>query len=134
MQVFVPFLSLKESACCLDNKRLGNGIYREAFTLIKGGWPNHPASKIWANHKKALSEYCLYGLEELKRRGRDYPKWFDYFNERLDKSPDTGYPSLIGNKDFHLSHMSNLIKKDPIYYRQKFGFDIPDNLPYIWKI
>lgn len=125
---------MKESVSCLDNKRLGNQIYREALTLIRGGWPNHPCSKLWINHKYALSKYCLFGLEELKNRGRYYPHWFEVFNNYLKEFPDNGLPSIIGNEQFHLSHKSNLIRKNPLYYRPIFGNDIPDNLPYVWSI
>jgi hypothetical protein len=134
MQIFTPYPDLKKSVSCLDPKRLGNQIYREAFTLIKGGWPNHPASKIWFPHKNALSKYCLFGLEELKKRGRNYPKWFKFYNECLDQFPDTGLPEIFGNEQFHLSHKSKLIFKNSDYYRPIFGPNIPDNLPYIWKI
>lgn len=132
MQVFCPYPDFAQSVKCLDNRRLGNQIYREGLTLIRGGWPNHPASKIWANHKYALAQYCIAGLEELSARGRDYPHHYDTFLRILDTTPDTGLPDLIGYQPFHDSHASNLVRKDPIWYRQFFP-DIPDNLPYIWK-
>ena len=134
MQVFLPFADIEKSVCCLDPKRLGNQIYREAYTLIRGGWPNHPVSKIFKNYKYALAKYCIYGLEELRRRGRNYPKWFNYYNNCLNIFPNTGLPSIIGNEFFHLSHRSNLIRKDPDYYIPIFGDGIPDNLPYFWPV
>jgi hypothetical protein len=134
MQVFTPFPSLKESVCCLDPSRLGNQIYREALTLIRGGWKRHPVSLIWTNHKHALAQYCIYGLDELKRRGRDYPKWYEVFNNYLKEFPDTGLPKIFGYEPFHKSHASNLIRKKPDYYQPIFGVDISDNLPYLWSI
>lgn len=129
----MPFSDLQKSVSCLDNKRLGNQIYREAWTLIKGGWPNHPCSKIWANHKHALAQYCLYGLDELNKRGKYYPKWYKIFQDYLNY-PDTGPPPITLIPIFNLSHQSNLIKKDPAYYSPIFGNNIPDNLPYVWSI
>ena len=41
-QVFLPSPDLRASVCCLDPKRLGNQIYREAKTLITGGWTETP--------------------------------------------------------------------------------------------
>lgn len=40
-------------------------------------------------------------------------------------------PPWLGDEAFHLSHRSNLVRKDPGHYRPIFG-DIPDGLPYIW--
>lgn len=131
MNVFFPYLDLKASVSCLDSKRLGNQVYREGLTLIRGGWPNHPASKIWENHKHALAKYCLFGLDELKRRGRDYPHHRKTFEDYLYSFEDTGLPPIIDEK-FCLGHRSNLIRKNKQYYQPIFGFDIPDNLPYVW--
>ena len=41
------------------------------------------------------------------------------------------YPKFIDNIDFHNSHRSNLLRKDPIYYG-KYNWGVPNNLPYIW--
>ena len=40
-------------------------------------------------------------------------------------------PSWLGNPDFHASHRSNLLRKDPEHYAQ-FGWTESDNLPYVW--
>lgn len=134
MQVFLPSPNLQWSVCCLDDKRLGNQIYREAKTLITGGWPNHPAAKIWANHKRALADYCLAGLEELSRRGRHYEHWFQYFGEIYISSPDTGLPPIIGYEPFHAAHRSQLLLKNPSWYSQFGWTEEPGALPYIWSI
>jgi hypothetical protein len=74
--IFVP-------ASIAGGKRLGNQAYNECKVLITGGWPNHPASKMWRGYEPALAIYALSLLKELKLRGRDYPKWFDFYNEIL---------------------------------------------------
>lgn len=132
MQVFLPFPDFQESVRCLDPSRLGNQIYREALTLIRGGWPNHPVSKMWANHKRALAKYALYGLEELTRRGRHYPHHIQTFTDYYNEFEDTGLPDFVGDEDFHASHRSNLLRKDFEYYSQ-FGWTEPVDLPYVWK-
>lgn len=76
MQVFMPYPDLNQSVCCLDDKRLGNQVYREGLTLLRGGWKNHPVAKIWENHKPCLAQYCLYGLEELIKRNKIPPNIF----------------------------------------------------------
>ena len=40
-------------------------------------------------------------------------------------------PRWLGDEAFHLSHRSNLVRKDPEFYRLRFG-DVPDDLPYVW--
>ena len=40
-------------------------------------------------------------------------------------------PRWLGDAAFHLSHRSNLVRKDPEFYRPRFG-DVPDDLPYVW--
>lgn len=137
MQVFMPYPDLKTSVCCLDPKRLGNQIYREAKTLISGGWPNHPAAKIWANHKHALATYCLFGLEELRERGRYYPKWYDYFAAWARDTPDTGLPPIIGYEAFHSGHRAALLAKAPAWYSQFGWTEIPEpdtKKAYIWSL
>lgn len=72
MQVFLPYPDLQASVQCLDPKRLGNQVYRECLTLVRGGWSNHPASRMWKGYEYALCRYALYGLDELDARGRFY--------------------------------------------------------------
>ena len=137
MQVFLPYPDLRASVCCLDPKRLGNQIYREAKTLITGGWPNHPAAKIWAGHKLALANYCLYGLEELWDRGRYYPKWIEFFTQIRNTTPATGLPPIIGYAPFHSGHRAALLAKDPEWYSQFDWTETPEpdtKLAYIWKL
>lgn len=57
MQTFLPYADFDESARALDPKRLGNQVYRECLTLIRGGWPNHPASRMWRGYECALACY-----------------------------------------------------------------------------
>jgi hypothetical protein len=132
MQVFVPYPDIIRSVSCLDPSRLGNQVYREILTLIRGGWPHHPAAKMWVNHKHALAQYALAGLDELKRRGRDYPHHRVTFEIYLDVFPDTGMPPWWGREDVHRSHASNLIRKRPSHYAPLFP-GVPPDLPYVWR-
>jgi len=133
MQIFLPYPDFKQSVQTLDPKRLGNQVYRECLTLIKGGWPNHPVSKMWRGFSHALALYAIAGLDELKSRGRDYPHHRDTFQYYLTLYPDTGMPPWLGNKNFHASHRSNLLRKDREWY-SKFGWIESAELPYIWPI
>jgi len=137
MQTFLPKQSYVESMACLDNVRLGNQVYREGKTLLDGKWPNHPACKMWVGHEHSLAMYCYRGAQEMRRRYYWKPevveRWLDYFQVRMDNLSDTGRPSWMGREDIHASHRSNLLRKDALYY-SKFGWDEPDNLPYVWPI
>jgi hypothetical protein len=132
IQTFLPYADFDKTAAALDKSRLGNQVYREGKTLIMGGWPNHPASKMWANYKIALAEYCLACLRELTKRGRHYQKHIDFFTD-IRNSGKLVMPHWFGNQDFHRSHQSNLIRKNPNHYKPIFG-NVPDDLPYIWPI
>ena len=43
------------------------------------------------------------------------------------------FPPWFGDKEFHRSHQSNLIRKMPEHYQKLFP-DVPNNLPYVWPI
>jgi hypothetical protein len=136
MQVFLPTADLR-SVCLLDPKRLGNQIYREAVTLVRGKWPNHPAAKLWRGHEKSLALYCLFGLQELSRRGRDYPTWVEYFMDIYANSPDTGLPAIVGNERFHSGHRAALLAKDYTWYSQFGWTETPEpdtKKAYIWSL
>jgi hypothetical protein len=135
MQVFLPWPSFTQSVRCLDKTRLGNQIWREAKTLLNGGWPNHPVAKMWADYKPALARYCVDGLYELRYRQDISTEAFDkhllYFGQF---NPfDAPMPPFIGDYNFHLSHRLNLLWKNPTWYTQFFDEPVPTSKPdYIW--
>jgi len=130
MQTFLPYEDFNKCAKVLDNKRLGNQAYRECLTLIRGKWPNHPASKMWRGHEYWLAKYALALLDELTKRGRHYPHHIATFKKYLAKKQPQ--PAWLGGP-IHASHRSNLLRKDPEHYGQ-FGWTEPNNLPYFWPI
>jgi len=143
MQVFLPYFNLSESIRCLDKSRMGNQVWREAKTLINGGWKNHPAAKMWADYKPALAEYCLYGLEELFRRGWIRPEKVapleEYFYGIIERYGAVELPWWMTDRE-HFdrvveSHRLNLLFKDPVYY-SAFGWgSVPTSKPdYYWPV
>ena len=137
MQIFMPFPDLQKSVSCLDPDRLGNQVYRECKTLITGGWPNHPASKLWLPHKGAIALYALYGLDELTRRGKYYPDHYAFFNSLLEQAESTDPPPLTQTPEFCSGHRAALLAKNPAWY-SRFGWtETPEpntKLAYIWKL
>lgn len=140
MQTFLPLPDFNASMKVLDPKRLGNQVYREALTLIRGGWKNHPASKMWEGHYHALALYALAGIDELELRGKHYPHHRLTFESYLNEHPNTGMPWWMGCNEFHASHRAALLYKDPKWYG-KFGWveeaAVPNakgSLPYFWPL
>lgn len=136
MQTFLPYPDFQMSARCLDNKRLGKQRV-EAWQIFRaivygGGWRHHPAVALWRDNIGALLLYGRAMCVEWRSRG-----FQDTMLERFDAiinycTPDFTYPKWFGNEDFHNSHKSNLLRKDYSYY-SKFGWQVPDNLPYRWS-
>jgi Pyrimidine dimer DNA glycosylase len=97
------------------------------------GWINHPAVKMWAGFEECLADYWETIVNEWVSRG-----YVDNTLKELDRIAETynfdpfnySKPAWLGNTDFHLSHQSNLLRKDKEHYIQ--FFDVPNNLEYIW--
>ena len=140
MQTFLAYPDYYKSMQCLDKSRLGNQVWREGLTLIRGGWPNHPASKMWRGHFYHLGLYLLEGIKVLAERGKDYPEVRAKIELEMSKHPDTGAPTWFGNEAFHASHRAALLYKLPEWYSQFGWTEQPDSLNekgklnYVWPI
>jgi len=161
MQTFLPYADFELSAKVLDSKRLGKQrieardvLYiisrledqenldwlpvslnfplskeelRERGDKIFRMFKNHPCCRMWLGHKEALVLYYDTVVREWKRRG--YKHTLKLF--RAKKNPPM--PWWIGYEPFHLSHQSNLLRKNPSHYGQFFP-SVPSNLAYVWPI
>ena len=131
MQTFLPYPDFHESAKVLDVKRLGKQRV-ETLQLLKGSWPNHPASRMWRGHMRALAQYGVAICDVWISRG-----YKDTCREKIlalaENYPESEstLPSWIGDEAFHRSHQSNLVRKDSNRYGKIFP-NVPDNLEYIW--
>ena len=156
MQTFLPFPDYKKSMECLDKSRLGNQVWREGITLLRGGWKNHPACKMWKGHEYHLGCYLLAGLEVLQERNKkQYDEIYQKIINEMMKYSNTGAPSWLGDEKFHASHRSNLLRKakealiksrnetrlkkqqkylDVYNWYTKLGWKEADNLPYMWPV
>lgn len=136
MQTFLPLEGFRASAVVLDRQRLGKQRV-ETMQLLNalldgGGWSNHPAARMWRGYEGALLVYGLEICASWTSRGyKDtcYDKLvaIGQAHDLRDPTP----PPWVGDPGFHASHRSNLLRKDPAWYRQ-FGWDEPDDLPYVW--
>jgi len=142
VQTFLPYPSFVESARALDSRRLGKQRV-ETFQLLRAltvpghGWRHHPAAKMWDGHLPALVSYGLVMTDAWIAEGRadTVRDKILPFAPEVDGIPqdDLDLPPWLGDPALHLSHRSNLIRKDAAFYRPKFG-DVPDDLPYVWPV
>ena len=140
MQTFLPYPSFEDSAAALDPARLGKQRVEtlqllRANTVPDYGWRHHPAAKMWAGRLPALVAYGLAMTDAWTTLGRadSVRAQLLEFAPAVDGVPqsEVEMPRWLGDAAFHLSHRSNLVRKDPEFYRPRFG-DVPDDLPYIW--
>jgi len=156
VNTFLPYANFETSAKTLDYRRLGKQRV-EALQILRAnlgltvGWVNHPAAKMWKGHEITLVRYGIAMCNEWRDRGfKD--SCLDKFNDLLIEAvnqlrgPESDVslsgaqlvanygeeiPAWLGNKYFHRSHQSNLLRKDWSYY-SKYNWDVPNNLDYIW--
>lgn len=144
MQTFLPYADFEKSAAVLDNKRLGKQRV-ETLQIVKAitdpsyGWQNHPAVKMWRGHGLMLLDYQFAICQEWSGRGyKDtcFEKTADViFNGGYDYCADDGTaPLWLGDESIHLSHRSNLLRKDSAHYGPLFERGLFDDLPYIWPV
>lgn len=86
----------------------------------------HPAVLMWLGYRNALEFYIDIHIREWIRRG--YQNTMPLFEPSIYVKPEWSDDS-----DFLIAQKSNLLRKDPAWYRQfpEF-FNIADNLNYIW--
>lgn len=136
MQTFLPYASFSESAKTLDRQRLGKQRVEtwQILNALRGnskGWTNHPATRMWRGYEEALAHYGDAICFEWVRRGyRDtmlerFHPWLTHASPVL--------PPWLGDDDFHLSHRSNLVRKNAAHYRPLWP-TVADNLPYVWPV
>ena len=147
MQTFLPYPDFEASARALDSKRLGKQRV-ECIQVLRGltvegyGWRHHPAVKMWAGCEEALGRYAFTCCEVWTEAGfgdtcaatiRAELAGVGITSVRTqDELAVAGaLPIWLGDEDFHRSHQSSLLRKDPEFYRDRFP-GVPDDLPYVW--
>jgi hypothetical protein len=105
VQTFLPYADFEQSARSLDTKRLGK-------QRVESGFGDTCAATIG-------SELTSIGIAHVRTQA---------------ELADAGaLPPWLGDDDFHRSHRSALVRKDPDFYGPKFP-DVPDDLPYVWPV
>ena len=97
------------------------------------GWVNHPATLMWRMYEWALLEYQRVICKEWTDRGYSdtcYEKTRSLYEKNRRWVEEKVWPYWLGG-DIHLSHQSNLMRKDRVHYSQFFP-GVPDYMGYIW--
>lgn len=148
MQTFLPCPVFDDTARVLDTKRLGKQRVEaiqvvRALTVPGYGWRHHPAAAMWAGYEEALVRYGLDVCAAWCRLGHadtcaatmvsDLTRTTGIDTARTqDALAAAGeVPPWLGDPEFHRSHQSVLVRKDPQHYRTFFP-DVPDDLDYVW--
>lgn len=100
--------------------------------VVGKGWVHHPATLMWKGYELALMRYQIAICEEWIRRGYE-DNCLDRTLAVLERLGDyeEELPPWLGDPAFHISHQSNLVRKDPEYYGPIF-VGVPDDIPYLW--
>ena len=148
MQTFLPVADFEDSARLLDSPRLGKQRVEtlqvlRALELPDYGWASHPVVRMWRGRTPALVAYGLAMVRVWRERGfADSTEILigEFAPEVVgrpqeDLAAEGMLPSWVGDAGLHLSHRSNLLAKEPEFYRprflERFGPE-PDDLPYVW--
>ena len=144
MQTFLPLPGFAASAAVLDLKRLGKQRV-EVLQVLRGltvpgyGWRHHPAVKMWIGYPEALARYGLEVCAVWAASGRSdtvastllAEAGVDVVRSESELAAAGEFPPWLGSDEFHRSHQSSLVRKDPDWYRPHFP-DVADDLPYVW--
>jgi hypothetical protein len=148
MQTFLPVADFEECARLLDTPRLGKQRVEtlqilRAIELPDYGWASHPAVRMWRGRTPALVAYGLAMVRGWRERGfadstaSQISEFAPAVATATQKELASAglLPSWVGNEALHRSHRSNLLAKDPEFYRPRFAELFgpePDDLPYVW--
>lgn len=148
MQTFLPYADFIKSSRVLDNKRLGKqrveckqillalGIPIGQNTPGKSSWKNHPAVRMWRGYEPALLVYAFSMCYTWKTRGFVDNLGIEFmaaFTRAPVPATKIIRPEWLGQEQIHASHRSNLLRKDKEFYG-KFGWEEPDDMPYVWPV
>lgn len=148
MQTFLPYADFVQSASVLDRQRCGkqrvevlqiaNVLIKQLTGLPVKGWANHPAVTMWRGYEIALLDYGIAMCDEWAGRGYtdNLKTRFQDMQENLildGLAEEDVLPPWLGDPEFHRSHRSNLLRKNPEFYLQ-FGWNEPHDLEYVWPV
>jgi Pyrimidine dimer DNA glycosylase len=150
MQTFLPYPDFERTAQVLDGRRLGKQRVEaiqvlRALTVPGYGWRRHPAAAMWAGYEEALVRYGLDICAAWCGAGHadtcaatlaadlTAATSLTAVRTQAQLASSGDLPPWLGEPDFHRSHQSALLRKDPAHYGPLFS-GVPDDLPYVWPM
>lgn len=138
MQTFMPYSDFERSLSVLDDRRLGKQRI-EAFQIVEAcilpednpTRANHPAVEMWRGFEYQCARYGLLACQLYMDRGFQSPKSYSTLKFMLSVLPHCPVPAWVRDWRVHLTHRSNLLRKNPKHYRQ-FWPTLSDSLPYFY--
>jgi len=145
MQTFTCYHDHAKTAADLDTARLGKQRVEvlQILRALRGetdGYTFHPAVRMWEGHEPALLLYGLVICHEWRvKRGHEDKVWHQleemsptYWDPRTPLENERyEAPGWLSNKWVLRSHRSNLIRKAPHHYADKYP-STPELMPYLW--
>lgn len=137
MQTFLPFSDYRQSAMCLDNRRLGKQRV-ECLQILrvltngnpKAAWYHHPAAQMWKGYEVSLVRYGQTICSEWINRGFKDTCYSKISKFALVNQKEI-QPPWLNIFEFHASHRSNLLRKDFGWYGKWGWLEIPGSI-YWW--
>lgn len=139
VNTFLVYPNFTKSARTLDDKRLFKQVV-EAKQIIECilakrqgkevGFANHPAVIQWERHLNCLKYYYNCHLRQVLRKA----KWNTSMKFYKINNSKIRIPWFVKCPHFYYSHRASLLRKDPIFYSQKY-FLVPDayhDVGYFW--
>lgn len=147
MQTFLPLRLFYLTAKVLDRKRLSNQR-KETNQILANlvgkdqGWQHHPAVKMWRGYENALLQYqaciCHWSYRTFGNHTSHWEEALSLLDKRFIFEVDymkkeVRMPPWIGDREFHISHQANLVRKKPEHYKQLFPLADPA-MKYRWPV
>jgi hypothetical protein len=122
MQVFLPIKVTEEKdiwrICEILDRARANKQIMECKTILNGGWPNHPCSKMYAENEQTIASLLFYSTNLLltfnKTYGIVHKTNFDEFLP--EEEFEFELPHWFTDENFYSHHAAALIRKNPTYY------------------
>lgn len=139
MQTFLPYEDFALSAMVLDDRRLGKQrvetmqIMQALMTGV--GWVSHPATLMWRRYEWALLQYqeaiCYEWTHQRGHKDTCLEKTRWLYNHHKTWVDAKIFPYWLGDLYFHVSHQSNLMRKEPDHYKRFFP-SVSNKYEYVW--
>ena len=132
----LPNIGFFKSVRPLDDARLSRQR-QDALTILKGlmgdqSVPYHLSQDMWIGYEYVLGVYGMSACSEWQnKRGHRDNLAFEIHSLIADVPHDMDMPPWMEDLNFHRSHRSFLIRKNPHHYALLWP-NTPENMPLLW--